>query len=416
MHDGKVPTVRVGEAEVRAPGRDEALFAVGDAFARGTELREEHLEPFGRDRREERLFVLEMAIGRVVADPREAGDLAQGDPARVPTLRDHGKHGIEQGAPEIAVVIRAFARGRDGTLHTAMLTDGNIERKVCGHMTTSKERTIATNVGSLHVEERGRGPAVLCWPSLYADARSLDTVATALAPTHRVLVVDGPGHGKSEAVTRPYSIDDCADAGMEILDALGEKRATWIGSAWGGHVGVAAALRHAHRLDGLVILNSPMTPWRGKRRALMRLSQALLTIFGPRSFVASIIANKTFAPSAPNRDALVLGARLAIERCDPQGLRAAMRSAMFERQDLVPRLPDVKTPTVFFAGTEDGIFPLDEARAQAALIPGCRFVAVERSAHQSAAERPDVVLPILEEALATWTTPTEREAPAQNFT
>src|SRR6188508_3742626 len=123
-------------------------------------------------------------------------------------------------------------------------------------MTTSADsqgfeaRTFATRVGSLNVERRGAGPSVICWPSLYCDARALDPLVRDLARDHDVIVIEGPGHGRSGPPPGPFSLDDCADAAFEILDALGIARATWIGAAWGGHIGVAAALRHRARLAG----------------------------------------------------------------------------------------------------------------------------------------------------------------------
>lgn len=263
---------------------------------------------------------------------------------------------------------------------------------------------IDTNVGPLHVEVRGpaAAPAIVCWPSLYCDARTVDPLVEGLAPDHRVVVVDGPGHGQSGSSAGSCTLDDCADAAMTILDALGIQRAAWIGPAWGGHVGVMAARRHRDRLAGLVILNAPMSPWRGKRRALMRLTYALLWIFGPRSFVASLVADKMIGPSAPDRARLVRVVADALRRCDRRGLLDAARSAMFARGDTVPLLPEVRVPTIFFAGAEDGLFPVEEARAQAGRIPDCRFVVVERSAHQSALEAPAQVLPIVRDAIATW--------------
>lgn len=272
-------------------------------------------------------------------------------------------------------------------------------------MTTLRTHRIATKVGTLHVEDRGplpsashgdqhRAATVLCWPSLFADARTFDDLAQELGVDHRVVVVDGPGHGESGAPPAPFSLADCADAAMEICDHLAIDRATWVGTAWGGHVGVAAALRHAERLDGLVVMNAPMAPWRGGDLALMRLSQVTLAVFGPRSFVAHMIADKSIAATAgPDRAALVALVEAALRRCDRRALRVSMASAMFGREDLRPRLGDVRVPTVFVAGTDDTLFPLDEARAQASDIPGCRFVAVERSGHHSLLERPDVVLP-----------------------
>ncbi len=271
-------------------------------------------------------------------------------------------------------------------------------------------KKIVTKVGALHVESRGRGPALLCWPSLYCDARTLDPITTELARDHRVVVVDGPGHGGSAPSPGPFSVDDCADAAIEVLDALGIERAAWIGAAWGGHVGVTAAIRHPARLAGLVILNTPMAPWRGFRLGLMRLTYALLATFGPRSFVGPMIADKMIAPSATGRTAMVRYVADALARCDRRGLLTAARSAMFERGDAVPLLPKVGVPTVFFTGEEDALFPVEEARAQAALVSHCRFVVVSRSAHQSALEAPEQVLPIVRDALAQWFRPEAREA------
>jgi pimeloyl-ACP methyl ester carboxylesterase len=128
----------------------------------------------------------------------------------------------------------------------------------------------------------------------------------------------------------------------------------------------------------------------------------LLGVFGPRSFVARMIADKGIARSVgPNRDAIVACFEEALHRCDPRGLSVAMKSAMFRRENLLPRLHEVRVPSIFFAGTEDDIFPLEEAREQASAIQTCRFISVERSAHHSAVERPDVVLPIVREALGS---------------
>jgi pimeloyl-ACP methyl ester carboxylesterase len=263
-------------------------------------------------------------------------------------------------------------------------------------------KTVPTRIGQLHVELRGQGPSLLCWPSLYCDARTLDWIASDLARDHRVLVVDGPGHGNSGASPGRFSSDDAADAAIDILDATGAARVTWIGAAWGGHVGVCVARRYPERLAGLVVMNTPMARWRGRRLALMRLSYALLWLFGPRSFVSRVIADAMIAHSAPDRGSLVDAVAGALRRCDRRGLLVAARSAMLEREDLVPVLSEVRTPTVFLAGAEDALFPVEEAQRQAAVIPECRFVVVERSSHQSALEAPERVLPVVREALAEW--------------
>ena len=268
---------------------------------------------------------------------------------------------------------------------------------------TAADRTVTTKIGDLHVEIRGEGPAIFCWPTLYCDARTLDPLVEDLARDHQVVVVDGPGHGRSGRSPGVFSMRDCADAAMEILDTLGLRRVTWIGAAWGGHVGVAAALHHRSRLAGLVLVNAPMTAWRGPRLALMRLTYALLWLLGPRSFMATMIADTMIGRTAgPDRKAIVGAVSSALRRCDRRGLLLAARSAMLQRPDLVPVLGRVAVPTVFVTGAEDALFPVEEARAQARGIPDCQFVVVEHSAHQSALEAPADVLSVVRARLPAW--------------
>ena len=123
--------------------------------------------------------------------------------------------------------------------------------------------------------------------------------------------------------------------------------------------------------------------------ALMRLTYALLWMFGPRSFVAGLIADKTVAPNAgPDRGAIVAAAVAALNRCDRRGLLVAAHSVMFNRPDFLPLLPKVSVPTLLMTGAEDSLFPPAEARTLADAIPNCRFVVLERSAHQSPLEVP----------------------------
>ncbi|MBM4267026.1 MAG: alpha/beta fold hydrolase [Deltaproteobacteria bacterium] len=265
-----------------------------------------------------------------------------------------------------------------------------------------ESRDVPTKVGNLRVEVRGTGPAVLCWPSLYCDARALDPLVEALAVDHRVVVVNGPGHGGSGSSPGLFSLDDCAFAALSVLDVLGIRDAVWIGAAWGGQIGVAAARRHPERLTGLVILNAPMAPWSGSRLVLTRLTYALLTVFGPCSFLAPVIAGAMIAQNASDRPQLVATVADRLRRCEKRAFLLAARSAMFERGDVTPLLSEVRVPTLYFAGAEDSLLPVAQARAEASRIPRCRFVVVERSSHQSVLEAPEQVIPAVREALADW--------------
>lgn len=254
---------------------------------------------------------------------------------------------------------------------------------------------IHTNLGDLHVERYGAGPAVLCWPSLFCDGRTLRPMADELSRDHLVLQLDGPGHGKSGGVERRFTMEDCADAAMQVLDAVGVARAAWVGSAWGGHVGVVAALRHPGRLSGLVTMNAPMGAWEGSARRMNALLYWTWRLAG-RGVLSKKVATVMIARALREQRPELLEPIIDCIRSSPRGpFLSAVRSAMLDRPSLVPRLPEVRVPTLFVTGSEDPVYPVELAREQANAIPGVRFEVVAGTSHLSAWEAPQAVVPLV---------------------
>ena len=111
------------------------------------------------------------------------------------------------------------------------------------------EHMIETRVGRLRVEVIGdRGPTALLWHSLFVDERSWDRMLPRLVARRRLVVVTGPGHGVSTDPGRRYTLDDCAEAAVQVLDALSVREPVdWVGNAWGGHVGLLFAAEWPER-------------------------------------------------------------------------------------------------------------------------------------------------------------------------
>ena len=82
----------------------------------------------------------------------------------------------------------------------------------------------------IHYLDAGRGELTLVlvhgWAS---DRRVWSEQVAALARTHRVLAVDLPGHGRSEAPARGHSMDVYADGIAAVLDAAGVSAAVLVG-------------------------------------------------------------------------------------------------------------------------------------------------------------------------------------------
>jgi len=112
------------------------------------------------------------------------------------------------------------------------------------------------------------------------------------------------------------------------------------------------------------------------RRALL-LDQGL-------DAVADITLPTWLTPAAP-ADA-VAKARAMILDTSPAGYIAATHA--LEGVRLAPRLPGLKPPALFLAGSNDGLFPA-AARAMAAAVPSSRLAILQGPAHLPNLEAPE---------------------------
>src|ERR1700682_4269706 len=92
-------------------------------------------------------------------------------------------------------------------------------------MITPRPDFVSTDLGRLHVRRSGTGPPVVLWHSLFVDSRSWGPLVDKLARNRTVYTLDGPSHGKSEAIRRDFTFDECVAAAGQALDRLGHAHA-----------------------------------------------------------------------------------------------------------------------------------------------------------------------------------------------
>ena len=78
----------------------------------------------------------------------------------------------------------------------------------------------------------------------------------AFGARHRVVAFDLLGHGFTGKPDRPYEIRDYLEHALVLLDTLGIKRATWIGSSLGGWISARAAAQFPERVEKLVLVST----------------------------------------------------------------------------------------------------------------------------------------------------------------
>ena len=86
-----------------------------------------------------------------------------------------------------------------------------------------------------------------------------------LAATHRVILIDRPGHGWSSRPSGDTYASPASQAELvaKALQQLSVRRAILVGHSWGGAFATAYALAFPERTAGLVLLSAVTHPWPG---------------------------------------------------------------------------------------------------------------------------------------------------------
>jgi len=107
----------------------------------------------------------------------------------------------------------------------------------------------------LHYEETGSGTPLVFVHEFAGDARSWEAQVRHFARRYRCVVYNARGYPPSEVLAdvERYSQARARDDIRAVLDALGIKKAHYLGHSTGGAIGQALAIDHPDRIDGLVL-------------------------------------------------------------------------------------------------------------------------------------------------------------------
>ncbi|MFA6231537.1 MAG: alpha/beta hydrolase [Rhodanobacter sp.] len=267
-------------------------------------------------------------------------------------------------------------------------------------------RSIPTHLGNLAVYDTGMpdrpvasSQVLVFWHSILADHRIYDAQVAVLREYHRLILIDGPGHGASGAPSGTFSMAQCAQAQKQVLDALEIKQpVVCIGTSWGGLVAGEFALRFPHRTRAIVMFNSPVF----KSSAQWRdgfVAWGARWLSGTNLYVKGV-AEAYFLPATRKREAAFMTQfSQHIHRVGGKALAQVVRSVLLERDDLAARLKDIAAPTLFVAGTHDPFCPVDDQRRAAGQLRHGRFVELT-AAHISVVDAPEASTRTIDSFLA----------------
>ncbi|HEX5232792.1 MAG TPA: alpha/beta hydrolase [Bradyrhizobium sp.] len=268
-------------------------------------------------------------------------------------------------------------------------------------------KTIDVAGATLHVVDIGpRDSALPPIVMIHGASSNLETMrqplGDRLAKSHRVILIDRPGHGWSVRA-REQDSTPAIQARMvdDALRQLGIGPAVFVVHSWAGALGARMALDDPQRVAGLVMLAPVAYPWRGgvgwyNEVVTKPVIGPLLayTITLPLGcLLAEPGARGVFLPQTMPADYVRKSATLLLLR--PREFLANARDLVTLKPAVAgqaPRYADIRTPTVVITGdSDDTVSPNIHSRPFAAAVPGAKLIVLPGVGHMVQNAAPELV-------------------------
>ncbi|MER9328934.1 alpha/beta hydrolase [Mesorhizobium sp. M0488] len=191
-------------------------------------------------------------------------------------------------------------------------------------------------------------------------------VAT-LSKTHKVIIADSRGHGRSTRTEQPYGYDLMASDYLALLDYLKIDKIALVGWSDGGIIGIDIALHHPERLTRLFAQAANVTT---------------------DGVDPGVMTNKTFAAyiDRSGRDYKKMS-----KTPDQYEAFVTQISHMWESEPAWTKeqLAKITTPTAIVAGDHDEAIKREHTEYIASAIPGAKLIILPNASHFAMLQAPD---------------------------
>jgi pimeloyl-ACP methyl ester carboxylesterase len=251
----------------------------------------------------------------------------------------------------------------------------------------------------------GVGPPVVLVHGVGTRLEDMDLLSERLEPHLRVLRYDLRGHGESEKVPGPYSLEDLSDDLVELLDAMQWERVHCFGFSLGGLIAQRFALDHRERLMrvGLISAIAGRTP--EEQASALRRADELRAGGGAGAHLGQAVT-RWFTDAFREAHPEVIEARKQrILANDPQCYAAAYR--VLAAYDLADDLPKIQHESLVATGEFDQGSNTRMARLMAKRIPHAQLRILPDMKHALLLECPHLLAELITSFVLTGNTPTE---------
>ncbi|MBX2926338.1 MAG: alpha/beta hydrolase [Saprospiraceae bacterium] len=232
---------------------------------------------------------------------------------------------------------------------------------------------------------QGRGPAVVLLHGFCEDSSVWDDFKTDLIEEHyRVICIDLPGFGQSEALPHP-TIEAYADAVHAVVESLDLQQIILIGHSMGGYTALAFAEKHPSLLLGLGMFHSSPYADSAEKKEARRRSIQFVEEQGHVIFVKQLLP-VLFSENFARSNSYAVDRLVHAASSYPAAGIIGGLEAMIQRPDRTSILSEAAYPVLFIIGEEDRAIPAEQSLSQTHLPAVASVHVLEKVGHMGMIE------------------------------
>ena len=213
---------------------------------------------------------------------------------------------------------------------------------------------INTNLGKIAVYPKlvdSDKTPIIFLHGVYFDHQLWDEVIDSIQD-RTTYFVDMPFHGLSKEITKnDWSLNDCADMLLEILDSLKITQVIAVGHSWGSMTILRAASKQPERFESVLLCNMPFLTATKKQKITFGLQHSML-IF--RNFYTKQAAKALFGKtSLKENPSLVDQLKRPMDLLSNAQIKHTDKAVIADAEDASELIKNLKVRALALKGIED---------------------------------------------------------------
>jgi len=251
-----------------------------------------------------------------------------------------------------------------------------------------RQAVVSTSLGHLVVRLPQKAPDLLLWPGVFFDHRLHEPLAAELLKSGiSTGFIEPPGFGGSTLIRTQFSIQECGEAMLKVVDEVSDKPVVVGGTSWGGATSFWAGLQNKGQIHGLVAMNAPYD--KGHLKGIARWIPSLV-----KRVPAGIFSTGSIPDCLARQNARTLGPQMVriqtpgLSRTTSHTREILAKMVFWEREALFDPVRELGIPAMVVAGVQDRLCPIRYAKRIVENTPDVTFFESFDTGHLTALERP----------------------------